>query len=93
MASVVVAALVAAIHVFRAPDERWMAGLVPRLSGSTSPDKRHGVDASGSGSSDSGSEHERGTTPRRAMIPCGSGSHSDARAIALSDFPVQRNLI
>src|SRR5580704_15269512 len=48
--------------------------------------KRHGVDGSGSASDDSESEHEPGTTPRRIMIPNGSGSHPAARVIAQPDF-------
>jgi hypothetical protein len=63
-----------------------MAGLIHGLSGLISLYKRHGVDASGSGSGDSGSVHERETTPWRTIIPGGSGSHPAARAIALPDF-------
>jgi hypothetical protein len=63
-----------------------MPGRDPRLSGLISLYKRHGVDASGSGSGDSGSVHEREITPWRTMIPSGSGSHPAARAIALPDF-------
>src|ERR1700722_6890786 len=48
--------------------------------------KRHGVDGSGSASDDSEPEHEPGTTPRRIMIPNGSGSHPAARVIAQPDF-------
>jgi hypothetical protein len=68
-----------------------MGGLGPRLSGLISLHKRHGLDATGSGSGDSVSEHERGTTPWRAMIPSGSGSHPAARAIALLDFYHREN--
>src|ERR1700722_16286677 len=39
-----------------------VAGRVPRLSGSISPEKLHGIEPNGSGSGDRGSEHERGTT-------------------------------
>jgi hypothetical protein len=35
-----------------------MAGLEPRLSGSFSLHKRHGIDSTGAGSGDSESEHE-----------------------------------